>query len=64
VLRFDPNRLDPNDPRRSLSDPGYQYSQFCEHYRRWCGTLKLVMRQVHRAGEKVFVDYAGLRPCR
>jgi transposase len=39
---------------------GYQYSQFCEHYRRWCGTLKLVMRQVHRAGEKVFVDYAGL----
>jgi transposase len=39
---------------------GYQYSQFCEHYRRWCGTLKLVMRQVHLAGEKVFVDYAGL----
>lgn len=38
---------------------GYQYSQFCEHYRRWCGTLKVVMRQVHRAGEKAFVDYAG-----
>lgn len=38
---------------------GYQYSQFCEHYRRWCGTLDLVLRQPHKAGEKVFVDYAG-----
>jgi transposase len=38
---------------------GYQYSQYCEHYRRWCGTLTVVMRQVHRAGEKAFVDYAG-----
>lgn len=39
---------------------GYQYSQFCEHYRRWARTLKVVMRQTHRAGEKVFVDYAGM----
>jgi len=38
---------------------GYQYSQFCRRYREWCGKLDVVMRQVHRAGEKVFVDYAG-----
>lgn len=38
---------------------GLQYTQFCERYRRWRGTLDLVLRQEHRAGEKVFVDYAG-----
>ena len=37
----------------------YRYSQFCELYRRWAGKLKLSMRQVHKAGEKLFVDYAG-----
>jgi hypothetical protein len=38
---------------------GYQYSQFCQRYRLWRGKLDVVMRQVHRAGEKMFVDYAG-----
>ena len=38
---------------------GYQYSRFCDLYRAWCGKLDVVMRQVHRAGEKLFVDYAG-----
>lgn len=38
---------------------GYQYSWFCEHYRLWTGKLDLVMRHEHRAGEKLFVDYAG-----
>jgi transposase len=37
---------------------GYQYTQYCEHYRRWQGKLDYVMRQEHRAGEKLFVDYA------
>jgi transposase len=44
---------------KEVHPDGYQYSQFCELYRRWSGTLTVVMRQVHRAGEKVFVDYAG-----
>jgi transposase len=44
---------------KSVYPEGYQYSQFCELYRRWCGHLKLWMRQEHRAGEKLFVDYAG-----
>ena len=38
---------------------GYQYSRFCEHYRSWLKTVDPVMRQSHKAGEKLFVDYAG-----
>ncbi len=38
---------------------GYQYTQYCEHYRRWLGKLDYVMRQEHRAGEKLFVDYGS-----
>jgi transposase len=41
---------------------GYRYSQFCKRYRRWVGTQRRSMRQVHRAGEKLFVDYAGQHP--
>lgn len=36
---------------------GFQYTQFCEHYRRWRGKLDYVMRQEHRAGDKMFVDF-------
>ena len=38
---------------------GLQYSWFCQRYRDWSGRVDLVMRQTHRAGEKLFVDYAG-----
>jgi transposase len=42
------------------SDPeGYAYSRFCDLYRRWLKKRDLVLRQEHRAGEKLFVDYAG-----
>jgi transposase len=41
---------------------GYRYSQFCEIYRRWAKKLKPSMRQVHRAGEKTFVDFSGKQP--
>ena len=37
----------------------YRYSQFCLHYHRFCGSLARSMRQVHRAGEKLFIDYSG-----
>jgi len=37
----------------------HSYSQFCENYRRFAKTLKRSMRQIHRAGEKMFIDYAG-----
>jgi transposase len=38
---------------------GYQYSAFCEHYRRWRQRLTLSMRQTHTPGERLFIDYAG-----
>src|SRR6266702_5922121 len=41
---------------------GYRYTQFCEGYRRWLQRRGFSMRQVHRAGEKCFVDYAGKKP--
>ena len=34
-------------------------TQFFEHYRAYAQSLKRSMRQVHRAGEKLFIDYAG-----
>lgn len=44
---------------KEVHPEGYQYTQFCEYYRRWRGKLDYCMRQEHRAGEKVFVDYCG-----
>lgn len=41
---------------------GYRYSQFCRHYQEWARRLAPTMRQVHRAGEKAFVDFSGKRP--
>ena len=38
---------------------GYAYSWYCELYREWQKQLDVVLRQEHRAGEKMFVDYAG-----
>ena len=38
---------------------GYQYSRYCDLYRAWQGRVDVVMRQSHRAGERLFVDYAG-----
>ena len=40
-------------------DKPYQYSRFCELYRGYARKLSPVMRQVHRAGEKAFLDYSG-----
>jgi transposase len=37
---------------------GYQYTQFCEHYWRWRKKLDYCMRQEHRGGEKLFIDYS------
>ena len=37
----------------------YKYTSFCVKYRAWARTLKRSMRQIHPAGERLFVDYAG-----
>jgi transposase len=41
---------------------GYRYTRFCDLYRRWLTRRGLSMRQVHCAGDKCFVDYAGQKP--
>jgi len=38
---------------------GYEYSQFCLRYRSWQKTLDVSLRQDYKAGEKLFVDFAG-----
>lgn len=44
---------------RANHPDGYRYSRFCELYQRWRHRQEVVLRQQHRAGEKLFVDYAG-----
>jgi transposase len=44
---------------RAGAADGFGYSWFCDLYRAWAGRLKPTMRQVHVAGEKLFVDFAG-----
>jgi len=44
---------------KSANPTGLQYTQFCTRYTTWRGRRDPVMRQVHKAGEKMFIDYAG-----
>lgn len=37
----------------------YRYTQFCHRYRQWRNKQRRSMRQVHLAGEKLFIDYCG-----
>ena len=43
---------------KEIYPDGYQYTQFCELYWRWRKKLDYCMRQEHRGGEKLFVDYS------
>lgn len=44
---------------KQTNPEGYQYSQFSNLYRQWVKRLDVTLRQEHRAGQKLFVDYAG-----
>jgi transposase len=44
---------------RAAWPDGFGYSRFCDLHRAWTARLTATMRQVHIAGEKMFVDYAG-----
>jgi transposase len=44
---------------RQAQPDGYRYSRFCELYERWRRKQEVVLRQEHKAGEKLFVDWAG-----
>jgi transposase len=45
---------------REIHPTGLSYTQFCERYRGYIKATTPVMRQVHKGGEKTFVDYAGM----
>lgn len=45
----------------SVHPNGYQYTQFCHYYQRWASHHDVTMRQRHKAGEKMFVDYSGMK---
>ena len=47
------------DEYRREQPGGYGYSRWCDLYRGWEGRLSPTMRQVHPAGERLFVDFAG-----
>jgi transposase len=44
---------------RAGAPDGFGYSWFCDLYREWVGRLKPTLRQVHIAGERMFVDCTG-----
>jgi transposase len=44
---------------QAANPDGFQYSWFCDAYQAWRQRRDLVMRQTHRAGEKLFVDFCG-----
>ncbi|MDF1875632.1 IS21 family transposase [Sulfurimonas sp. SAG-AH-194-I05] len=46
--------------KRTYKDEAYEYTQFRVYYKRYRQKLNPSMRQVHLAGEKVFVDYSGI----
>lgn len=45
--------------RQHHAGDGYSYAQFCHRYLVWLGCQQRSMRQLHHAGEKLFVDYCG-----
>ena len=44
---------------REQHPDGYSYSRFCKLYREWKKEQDVVLRQEHRPGEKLFLDWAG-----
>ena len=41
---------------------GLRYTQFCQDFRAWKKKTRVSMRQDHKAGERLFLDYSGKRP--
>lgn len=44
---------------KEANPEGIKYTQFTTSYRAWRRTLNVVMRRVHKPGDKLFVDFAG-----
>lgn len=52
-------RVSPKNEYKTGCPEGYPYIECCRQYRVWTAKTDVVMRRIHRAGETVFVDYAG-----
>jgi len=48
------------DEYQSEQENALSYSRYCHHYRLYKKSLKRSMRQTHKAGDKVFIDYSGV----
>jgi transposase len=46
---------------RDIHTNGLGYTWFCLLYKRYIKAISPIMRQVHKGGEKTFVDYAGMK---
>jgi transposase len=44
---------------RQQDPAGYGYSRFCDLYKEWHRQQDVTLRQHHRPGERMFIDYAG-----
>jgi transposase len=44
---------------KDIHPDGLQYSAFCDRYRRWAQKLSVTLRNEYKAGDKLFIDYAG-----
>ncbi len=47
--------------KKDYPDGHYGYTWFCNHYKAYAKKLSPSMRQIHKAGEKVFIDFSGVR---
>ena len=43
----------------AVNPDGYRSSQFAHHYKEWSKRVNPVMHMNHKAGDKMYVDYAG-----
>jgi transposase len=44
---------------KQFPDNHYLYTQFCHYYRQWRRKQDLSVRQTYKAGDQLFIDYAG-----
>lgn len=47
---------------RAGNPGGFEYSQFCHHFRSWCrAETEVTLTMEHKAGDRMYVDFAGAK---
>ena len=47
---------------RAGNPGGFEYSQFCHHFRTWCrAETEVTLTMEHKAGDRMYVDFAGAK---